>query len=87
MPQNSLTKNMINRTMHSRLRHPCFLSVILYTFLSAQARLPAPGRRPAGVPADDCHDDAGDDHFVRPLSRPLSLSVYIIAGAGPLLYR
>ena len=39
--------------------------------LSVHARPAALGGIPAGVPTDDRHDDAGDDHFVLPLSRSL----------------
>ena len=41
--------------------------------LSIHARPAAAAGVSAGVPTDDCQDDAGDDHCGRPLSVPLLL--------------
>ena len=54
-------------------QQPGFFATHAFHLLSAHARLAAAAGVSAGVPTDDRQDDAGDDHFVRPLSLFLSI--------------
>ena len=82
--QSSQTRSRIRAARPAKVSFPLLTSIVSASLIAAAG--PA-ARAPAGVPGGDSDDDAGDDHFVLPLSVSDLLSVYIIAQAGLLSYR